>query len=199
VSLEDYRVLFIVSTLGLALVAASPALSVAVPFRGGYERFSELWLLDPGHMAEDYPFDVAVGEVYSVFVGVGNHMDCSEYYVVYMKFRNGTQPLPNINNSIASPLPPLCEFRFFVGDGESWESLLTFEFQDVSFEDGSVYVGVVTVNGVAFSVDASARWDSGNGGFYFQLFFELWRFDVASQGFRFHNRFVGLWLNISVS
>ena len=116
-SLEDYRVLFIVSTLGLALVAASPALSVAVPFRGGYERFSELWLLDPGHMAEDYPFDVAVGEVYSVFVGVGNHMDCSEYYVVYMKFRNGTQPLPNINNSIASPLPPLCEFRFFVGDG----------------------------------------------------------------------------------
>jgi hypothetical protein len=199
VDLEDYRVLFFVGTLGLALVAASPALSVAVPFRGDYERFSEFWLLGPGHMAEDYPFDVAVGEAYSVFVGVGNHMGCSEYYVVYVKFRNGTQSLPDIDNSMPSPLPPLCEFRFFVADGDGWESPLTFAFQDVSFEDDSVYVGVVTVNGVAFSVRSFSFWDSENSGFYFQLFFELWRYDVASQGFRFHNRFVGIWLNMTAS
>ena len=197
-NLEDYRVLFFVGTLGLALVVASPALSVVVPFGGGYERFSEFWLLGLGHMAEDYPFDVAVGEEYSVFVGVGNHMGCSEYYVVYVKFRNGTQPLPDIDNSMASSLPPLYEFRFFVADGESWESILKFAFQDVSFEDGSVYVGVLTVNDVAFFVDSLSVWDSKNNGFYFQLFFELWRYDVASQGFRFHNRFVGIWLNMTV-
>ena len=92
-SLEDYRILFIVATLGLSLVAASPALSAVVPFSGGSERFSEFWLLGPWHMAEGYPFDVGVGEEYSVFVGVGNHMGCSEYYVVYVKFRNSTQPL----------------------------------------------------------------------------------------------------------
>jgi hypothetical protein len=199
VNLEDYRVLFFVATLGLALVAASPALSVVVPFGGGYERFSEFWLLGPGHMAEDYPFDVAVGEEYSVFVGVGNHMGCSEYYVVYVKFRNGTQLLPDIDNSVASPLSPLYEFRFFLADGDSWESLLTFSFQDVSFEDDSAYVGVVTVNDVAFSVESFSVWDSENIGFYFQLFFELWRYDVVSQGFRFHNRFVGIWLNIMAS
>ena len=198
-NLEDYRVLFVVGMLGLALVAASPALSVAVPFRGDYAKFSELWLLGPGHMAEDYPFDVAVGEAYSVFVGVGNHMGCSEYYVVYVKFRNGTQPLPDINDSMPSPLPLLYEFRFFVADGESWESLLTFAFQDVSFEDDSVHVGVLMVNDVALSVDSFSVWDSENNGFYFQLFFELWRYDVASQGFRFHNRFVGIWLNIMAS
>ncbi len=169
-NLEDYRTLFIVGALGLALVAASPALGVVVPFGGGYERFSELWLLGPGHMAEDYPFNVGVNETYSVFVGVGNHMGCSEYYVVCVKFRNGTQPLPDIDNSMPSSLPPLYEFRFFVGDGESWESLLTFEFQGVSFEDGSVYVGVVTVNDVAFSVGSFSVWDSENSGFYFQLF-----------------------------
>ena len=195
-NLEDYQVLFFVGTLGLALVAASPALSVALPFKDGYARFSELWLLGPGHMAEDYPFEVAIGETYSVFVGVGNHMGCSEYYVIYVKFRNGTQPLPDIDNSVASPLPPLYEFRFFVPDGESWESPVTFAFQDVSIEDDSVHVGVLSVNDVAFFVDGFSMWDSENGGFYFQLFFELWRYDVASQGFRFHNRFVGIWLNL---
>ena len=197
-NLEDYRTLFMVATLGLALVAASPALSVVVPFEVGSERFSELWLLGPEHMAEGYPFDVGAGEVYNVFVGVGNHMGCSEYYVVYVKFRNSTQPLPNIGGSVPSSLPPLYEFRFFIGDSETWESLLTFAFQDVSVENDVVSVGDVTINGMAFPVDASADWDSENRGFYFQLFFELWRYDMTMQGFRFHNRFVGIWLNMTV-
>lgn len=198
-NLEDYRTLFIVGTLGLSLVAASPALSVAVPFGGGSERFSELWLLDALRRTEYYPFDVGVNETYGVFVGVGNHMGGSEYYMVYVKFRNSTQPLPDINGSTPSSLSPLYEYSFFVGDGEVWESRLTFGFEDVSLEGDVVFVGDVIVNGVVFGVDASARWDSEYGGFYFQLFFELWRYDVASRGFRFHNRFVALWLNMTVS
>jgi len=199
VDLEDYRVLFFVVTLGLALVAASPALGVVVPFGGGSERFSELWLLGPWHMAEGYPFDVGVNETYGVFVGVGNHMGCSEYYVVCVKFRNSTQPLPDIDNSTPSALPPLYEYSFFVGDGETWESRLTFGFEDVSLVGDVVFVGGVTINGVVFPVGSSAVWDSEYGGFYFQLFFELWRYDVTMQSFRYHNRFVGLWLNVTAS
>ena len=198
-NLEDYRTLFIVATLGLALVAASPALSVVVPFQVGSERFSEFWLLGPGHMAEDYPFDVAAGKAYTVFVGVGNHMGCSEYYVVYVKFRNSTQSLPDVSGSVPSSLPPLCEFRFFVADGETGESPVTFAFQDVSFQGDSVSVGGVTINGVTFLVDSFSVWDSEDKGFYFQLFFELWRYDVTSQGFGFHGRFVGIWLNLAAS
>ena len=198
-NLEEYRVLFLVVTLGLALVAASPALSVVVPFQAGSERFSEFWLLGSGHMAEGYPFDVGFNETYSVFVGVGNHLGCSEYYVVYVKFRNSTQPLPDIGGSVPSSLPPLYEFRFFVGDGETWESLLTFAFQDVSLEGDVVFVGDVVINDVVFSVDSVSTWDPENRGFYFQLFLELWRYDMTMQGFRFHNRFVGIWLNMTVS
>jgi hypothetical protein len=198
-NLEDYRTLFIVVTLGLALVAAVPALGVVVPFQVGSERFSEFWLLGPGHMAEDYPFDVGVGKAYTVFVGVGNHMGCSEYYVVYVKFRNSTQSLPDIGGSVPSSLPPLSEFRFFVADSETWESPVTFAFQDVSFQDDSVSVGCVTINGVTFLVDSFSVWDSEDKGFYFQLFFELWRYDVTAQGFRFHDRFVGIWLNMTAS
>ena len=198
-NLEEYRTLFIVATLGLALVAASPALSVVVPFQVGSQRFSEFWLLGPGHMAEDYPFDVGVGEEYCVFVGVGNHMGCSEYYVVYVKFRNSTQPLPDIGGSVPSSLPTLYEFRFFVGDGETWESLLTFAFQDVSLEGDVVFVGDVVINDVVFSVNSVSMRDSEDEGFYFQLFFELWRYDMTMQGFVFHDRFVGIWLNMKVS
>ncbi len=172
---------------------------MAVPFQGGSEEFSELWLLGPWRMAEGYPFDVGVNETYSVFVGVGNHMGCSEYYMVYVKFRNSTQPLPDVNGSTPSSLPPLYEFRFFVGDGETWESRLTFAFQNVSFQADSVSVGGVTINDVAFFVDSFSVWDAENSGFYFQLFFELWRYDTAAQDFRFHNRFVGIWLNMTGS
>jgi uncharacterized membrane protein len=197
-NLEEYRTLFMVATLGLALVAASPALSVVVRFQGSSERFSKLWLLGPGHMVEDYPFNVTVGETYSVFVRVDNHMGCSEYYVVYVKFRNSTQSLPDVSGSLPSSLPPLYEFRFFVADGKAWESPVTFAFQDVSFQDYSVFVGGVSINGVTFPVNASAVWDSENTGFNFQLFFELWRYDKTLQSFQFHNRFVGLLLNITV-
>jgi len=196
--LEDHRTLFMVVTLGLALVAASPALSVFLPFRGGSERFSKLWLLGPGRMVEDYPFNVTVGETYSVFVGVSNQMGCSEYYVVYVKFRNRTQSLPDVSSSLPSSLPPLYEFRFFVADGEAWESPVTFAFQDMTFQDDSVFVGGVWINGVAFPVDASAMWDSENTGFCLQLFFELWRYDKTLQSFRFHDRFIGIWLNMTV-
>ncbi len=198
-NLEEYRTLFIVVTLGLALVASYPAIIVIVPSQSGSEHFSEIWLLGSGHMFEDYPFNVTAGEAYSVFVGVGNHMGCSEYYVVYVKFRNMTQPLPDVKGSMPSSLPPLREFRFFVADGEAWESPVTFAIQEVSFQDDSVFVGDVSINGVAFPVDASAVSDSEDTGFNFQLFFELWCYDETSQSFQFHDRFVGLLLNVAVS
>ena len=197
--LEDYRTLFAVTSLALILVAAFPALSLVVPFPGGGERFSELWVLGPNRMAEDYPFDVGVNEAYRVFVGVGNHMGCSSYYVVYVKFRNRAQPLPDAGNSTPSPLPPLYEFRAFVADGATWEAPLTFSFLEVSRLEGSCFVGRMSINDVILSVDCPSRWDSENSGFYYELFFELWLYDVTSRGFRFHDRFVGIWLNVTVS
>jgi len=196
--LEEYRTSFMVATLVLALVAASPALSVVLPFRGGSERFSEIWLLGPGHMVGDYPFNVTVGHTYSVFVGVGNHMGCSEYYVVYVKFRNRTQPLPDADGYIPSSLPSLYEFRFFVADCEIWESPLVFAFLNVSLQHDSMFVGNISINGVAFSVNCSSTWDSENNVFYYQLFFELWMYDYASSSLRYNDHIVGLWLNMTV-
>ena len=194
---QDYRTLFQVACLGFVLSAVSPALSQVVSFPGGGERFSELWLLGPDHMAEDYPFNVRVGELNTVYLGIGNHLGCSAYYAVYVKFRNQTQPLPNSTVSAASSLPSICEFRGFVSDGGEWETLVDFAVLSGFVHGNLSFVEGLSVNGREVWVNSSAVWDSEYKGFYYQLFFELWLYNVTSQSFQFHDRFVGIWLNMT--
>lgn len=198
-NLEQYRTLFIVVTLGLALVAASPVIGFVVPFGSGSERFSEFWLLGPDHMAEGYPFNVGAGEDYMVFVGVANHMGSSEYYMISVKFCNSNQFLSDITGFVPSSLPPLYHYHFFIGEGEVWESPVTFGFQDVSVDGDVLFVDNLVVDGVVFPVDASVIWDSEADGFMFQLFFELWQYDVESHSFDFSGQVVGIWLNMSMT
>lgn len=197
-NLEDYRTLFMSVVLVSVLVAAFPGLSVVVPFSRSGERFSELWLLGPERMAEGYPFDVLIGEMQGpVFLGVRNHMGSSQYYMAYVKFRNQTQPLPNATVCEPSPLPSLYEFRFFLADGRVWEKPLSFTIEDAQLEGDSVLVDYISINNAVSSVNTSTKWNPEHRGFYYQLFFELWRYDSTSQRFRFDNRFVGIWLNMT--
>jgi hypothetical protein len=196
-NLEEYRTFFVVGSLVLMLIAVTPALGMVLSFSRGGERFSELWVLGPNHMAEDYPFSISVNETYRVFVGVGNHMGVASYYLVYVKLRNQTQSLPNATTFEPSPLAPLVEFRPFVVDGGSWETPFDFRVLEVSGSDDSMLVSRMLINDVVVSVDVFARWDSEYNGFYFQLFFELWLYNNAAQSFQFHNRIVGIWLNVT--
>jgi len=190
-NLEDYRTLFAATTLALVLIATLPTVGMIVSIPSGKEQFSELWLLGPTHMAEDYPFNVRVGEQYRLFVSVGNHMGYSAYYLVYAKFRNQTDPLPDTLDATPSPLPALYEFQAFIMDGETWEAPLTFTFLNVSRLGNSSVVSEMSINDVVFSVNCSS-----NSGYY-QLFFELWLYDTSLQEFQYHSRFVGIWLNVT--
>lgn len=198
-NLEEYHTLFIVATLGLALIVASPALAVFVPLQIGSEKFSEFWLLGPDQVAEGYPSNVRVGEDYKVFVGVGNHMGGSEYYMVRVKFRNITQIRSDIGGSVPSSSLSLYDYRFFVIDEDVLEFPLSFGFGDVVVEGNVLVLGAVIFEGVSFPVDASVVWDVEGAGFVFQFFFELWRYDMVSKTFRFDDLSVGLWLNMTVS
>lgn len=195
--LKSYRNLFIVVTLILTLIAASPVIAIVVPFQDGSEGFSEFWLLGPDHIAKNYPFNVSSGEVHKIFVGLVNQMGSSEYYMVHVKFRNSTQFLLELNSSKPSSLAALYEFRFFVENENVWELPVNFGFQDVSIRGDVVTVGNVIVNGKVFPASASTGWDSKTNGFYFQLFFELWRYDVISQAFKFDDRVIGIWINMT--
>ena len=194
--LEDCKVLFCVVGLAGVLLLASPTLSLILHLPSG-ERFSELWVLGPSHMAEDYPFDVGADESLLVHVGVGNHMGSSVYYVAYVKFRNQSEALPDSTAGTPSPVSPLCEYRVFLRDGEIWEAPLTFSFSGVSFFENQSLVTSFIVDDYAFGVDKSALWDGENNGYFYQVFIELWIYEAESDDFEFHNRFVGVWVNMT--
>lgn len=194
--LEDCKVVFVAAGLIGVLLFAYPTLSLVIHLPGG-EKFSELWILGPEHMAENYPFNVTAGHSYTVYVGVGNQMGSSTYYVVYVKFGNQTEPLPNATAGIPSPLPPLYEYRFFLQNARTWEAPLTFSFLEVLFSNGQSLVKSLTINDVVFNVDKLTSWDTEKNGDYYQLLMELWIYNVESNATIFYNRYVSLWLNMT--
>lgn len=191
-NLDDYRLLFIAITFMLILVGTSPVIGYFVTF-SSRERLSELWILGPNHMAQDYPFNIRANKTYKIFAGISNYMAVSSYYLVYVKFRNLTDPLPDIKAQTPSPLNALYEYRTFIQDSETWESPLTFSF---AFENPNL-VKTLTINNVTFWVNKSDLWDPNYRGYYYQLFIELWIYDAESDSFQFHNRFVSLMLNMT--
>lgn len=202
-NLKDYRILFVICALLLAFLAITPTLSMFVPFNVK-EPFSELSILSPAHTAKiKNPFNVRVNSEESLFVNVSNHMGESAYYMVYVKFRNQTQSSPN--NTMPSSLAPLYEFRVYLLDGEKWEGLIRFKFLEVLRHDDTIRVKKMMINNVIFEMDSYARWvvlDMGDfdySGFFFQLFLELWLYDLTSQSFKYYERgFVGVWLNMTI-
>jgi len=190
--LEDYRVVFVAVGLVGVLLFAVPSLALVVHLPGG-ERFSELWVLGSGHMAEGYPYNVRAGESYQVYVGVGNHLGGSAYYLVQAKLRNWSEALPD--GSVPSPVAATGKMRGFVADGQSWEGAVSFGFGGVAFEGNTCRVGVFRVNGVAFQVDKTA--DLNGTEYAFEVFWELWLYNRSEGMFDYHGRYVALWLNMT--
>jgi hypothetical protein len=194
--LEDYKLVFVAVGLIAVLLIATPALGNVLHLPGG-EQFSELYLLGPDQMAENYPFNIAIGQNYSVYVGVGNHMGSSVYYVLDVKIKNQTDPMPNATDGTPSSLQPLYEYRFIVQDGKTWESPLTFSVSDGSFSGNQSLIKTLTINDSVFSVNKSTIWDSNSTMFSYQLLFELWIYYEQSGTIAYNNRFVYLRLNFT--
>jgi hypothetical protein len=194
--LEGYKLVFVAVGLIGVLLVAIPAIAdvIRVP---GEEQISELYLLGPNHTAENYLFDIAVGQNYSVYVGVGNHLGSSAYYVLNMKFGNKTDQLPNNTLGTPSSLQPLYESRFSIQNGTNWESLLTFSVSSASISGNSSQINTLQINGVSFNVDKPAMWDSNSTTFKYQLIFELWIYNLHTESVEFNNRYVDLQLNLT--
>ena len=197
-SLHEFRILFVAVTGILVLLVASPALSRLLVFpRTDY--FTELWILDSNHKAENYPFNVARNQSYNVFLGIGNHLGYCSYYLIEVKFRNQTQSAPNSFNRTCSSLPALYNITVFVADEGTRELPFGFSFE---YEYGEMFSGVkfsnLTLNGVNLDLSNYAiKWDSGKKVFLGNLFFELWIYNSTMSSFQYHERSVGLWFNMT--
>jgi len=195
-NLDQYRTIFVATTLVLSLFATTPVIDATVHFSSGAEAFSELWVLGPNRLIADYPTQLKVGGKGSVILGVRNQLNEQAYYLVKVKFRNETQPLPDALKGEPSPLPPLYEFRFFLRNGETWETWFNFSVRDASFSQQSSIIKTIVVNGTPIPMNVTSLLNPVKKGFYYQWFFELWLYDSGTQSLRYHERFVSIWLNL---
>lgn len=194
--LQGYRLIFVaVGLIGLLLIA-SPVLSNLF-HQSPAEQFSELYILGPNNTAEGYPYNIVVGENYSLYLGVGNHIGSSAYYVLYVKLANQTDLLPNVTLGTPSSLQPLYEYRFAIQDGVNWESQLAFSISSAVISGNNSQIKTIQINGATLSVNKSAIWDSNSTSFNYKLFFELWLYNDTSNTFSYNDRFVDLPLNLT--
>ncbi len=194
--LDDYKLVFAVIGLIGVLLLASPAIASLVRLPAG-EAFSELYLLGPNQMAEGYPYNVAVGQTYSIFVGVGNHEGQVTYYSVLAKLMNGTDAFPNSTLAVASPLPVLFETRFALQDNQSQVRPLNFSISSAAFRENQVLVQSVSINGVVANVGKPVAWNVNATAYSCRLLFELWTYNNQLGVFSFDSRYVNLQLNVT--
>lgn len=128
-------------------------------------------------MAESYPSNIAVGQNYSVYVNVGNHLGSSAYYIIYVKLGNQTDQIPNSTLGTPSPLAPLYEYRFSVKDSQNWTSLLSFSVSKAAIQATNSQI-ILKINDVALQVEKPALLSSNSTTFTYQLFFELWIYNT---------------------
>jgi len=197
-NLQEYKTIIIVATAISALIVASPALQRLLTFPQT-EFFTELWILGPSHKAENYPFNITRNTDYNVFLGVGNHLGNATYYQIQVKLRNQTQPAANSTARTPSSLPSLYKINAFVADNDTWELPLTFSFnytydealREINFES-------LTFNGNNFGIKPYiVSLDTVRNGYFENLFFELWIYNDTTGAFDYHERFTGLWFNIT--
>jgi hypothetical protein len=225
-NLQGYSALILVVTAVLALFVASPALERVLVYPRT-EFFTELSMLGPGHMAQNYPYNVTKGGNYTVYLGIGNQLGSCAYYQVDVKVRNETQSAPNSFDLTASSLPSLYNIRAFVADKEILEVQVNFAF-DYSFQNvtRTVYTNVTVsqgpgkndtveeradnitllqanfsslrINGVPLNLQGfSSDWNPQTKKFYCNLVFELWIYNNTIGGFQYHERFVDLKFNMT--
>ena len=195
--LKNYKLVFAaVSLIGISVIA-SPIISTFLPPSRG-DQFSELYLLDPEHMTEDYPFNITAGQSYSVYVGVINHLGTSAYYALNIKLRNQTDPRPNLETGTPSPIQSLYEYRFSIKDGDNWEESLTFSGLNASISANQSVIRQLMINGVTFDVNKPSLWSSNTSVFFYQLVLELWLYDAGSGLIQFNNRYVDIPLNLTM-
>ena len=194
--LADYKLIFVAVAFVGVLLIASPAIAGVIRLPEG-EKFSELYLLGPGQMAEGYPSNVAVGQNYSVYVNVGNHLGSSAYYVLYVKLANNNEQLPITTLSTPSPIQPLYEYRFSVKDNATWQRLLSFTITDATISQTNAQINTLKINDQTLNIDKSTVWDSNSSKFPYKMFFELWLFNEQTGLVEFNNRYVNLQLNLT--
>ena len=192
----NYKLIFIaVALVGVLLIASYVIAGTIRP--PGEEPLSELYLLGPDQKAQNYPFNIALSQNYSVFVNVVNHLGSSAQYLLYVKLAYATDQLPNTTVGTPSPLQPIYEYRFSIKDSAVWQQLLNFKVTDATISQTTSQINTLQINDQTLNIYKSTLWNSNSSKFPYALFFELWLFNEQTGVVEFNNRYVSLQLNLT--
>ncbi len=196
--LKHYKISFIAVGLIATMIFASAALGriVTVPEA---PQFSEIYLLGQGDKASNIPFNITESQEYSVFLGIGNHMATSQYYVVDFILRNQTQSFPDQTAGTPSNLPTIYQYPVFVEKGQRWQAPITFSVSSFSSAISGSSLRSITFGNSTVNVNIDAQWDAKNMGFYYQILFELWTLNPNTAAAQYQNRYVYLWMNVTAT
>ena len=194
--LGDYKLIFIAVALVVILLIASYAIVRVIQAPGG-EAFSELYLLGPEQMAQNYPFNIAINQNYSVYVDVGNHLGSTANYVLYVKLANATDQLPNTTLKTPSPLTPLYTYQFSLQNDALWQQLLNFKVTHAQTTPTNAQINTLQINDQTININKPTTYNTTTTKYTYQLFFELWLYNQQTRTVEFNDRYVNLQLNLT--
>ena len=178
------------------LLLSSPVLPTLIHFPSG-EEFSELYLLGPNQMAADLPFNIKSGQNYTVYLGVGNHLDSLGYYVCYVKLCNQTDSQPDEKTSISNPKDILYEYRFAIQNNLTMIAPLNFALNNISISRNQSFLETLTINDRTINVNKLAQFDQHNNGYFYEILIELWVFSPSTDAIQYQHRYVDFWVNVT--
>jgi hypothetical protein len=195
-NLTTYKTIFaIIGTIGIILLCA-PTIAAFVKIPAG-ESYTEMYLLGPNHTASGYPHNIDTGTNYTIYLGITNHMGNAEYYKTIFKFRNTTEPLPNATLATPSNLPAIYTYNSLLGNEKTWEQPVTFSISNVTIEQNMSTTKTITINGFTTNINKSSSLDNTTGEYRYELIVELWIYNGQTEDFIYHNRYVGLYFNLT--
>jgi uncharacterized membrane protein len=192
--LESYRTVFATITLIGILLFASPGIAYFIE-PPAEEHFTALYMLGPNHDLNNVPFKIEADQNYSVYLGVSNYMGSAGYYSCVVKFGNDTNDFPDTDLGLHRSLHELYRYNLFITNGETWENMLTFQFNGLTFSQNKSQLSSITINGLNFVVNKDALWNSNRTGYIYSLIVELWIYNSTLGTLQFNNRSVHLLLN----
>jgi hypothetical protein len=193
--LKQSRTVFFVIAAALVIFIASPVLEPF--FVAPQTPLTEMWLLGPNRDAI-YPSNVTSGQNIRLYMDVRNNLGSSAQYEAQLKFRSASQSAPDSFTLTNSKLPALDTLTFSVADKATHEVPLDVSFNYVvSGGSERIQMQFVSVNGKAISLDStSIVYDQSRGGFFGNLFIELYIYSSTQNTFVYHQRYVSLWLQL---
>jgi uncharacterized membrane protein len=175
-----------------AFFVASPAIAhfVVLP---SVDAYSELGMLGPQRMADNYPSEIQANQTNNVFLQVTNHLGHAAYYTVAVKLV--TQAELSNPASVAS----LNNITFFVANNETFEQPIAFALNyNSSPNQTQPQVTHLTINNVVcYPTNYFASRNNQTQRFQVYLVFELWLFSDQVGDFQNNGRFVDLLLTLA--